>query len=286
MSKISTYSLERHKNLFNDESNNSDYLYVAISEHPYINVPYRAESYAIEFLKKGSIIMQTELSKVIVNAPAIFTIGPNVIRSFSKNSEEIQMEIIFFKPEFFLKHQANIFFLSQFDFFEKADRNVFSLKKKNLQKMQSLFKSIRDSANAESRHQAAIVRNYLYILIFELDNSQLGVALNTFDKPIFLNFKEILYKDFATQRSVSYYAKNLHITGKHLSEVLKNNSGKTARQWIDEVVVLEAKILLENRKLTISQISTILNFSTQSVFGKFFKKQLGISPTTYRSKIR
>lgn len=284
MGKISTYSLEHHKSLFHEKSNNSDYLYLAISDHPYIDVPYRAASYAIEFLKKGSIRMQTQLCEVVVTAPAVFAIGPNVIRSFSKSSEEIEMEIIFFKPEFFLKDHADIFFLSEYDFFEKSDRHVFSLDGKALQKMELLFNSIRDAAAGKSFHKASIVRSYLYILIFELDGIKPPSTVSQAENPIFLRFKELLSRDFATHRSVSHYARGLHVSAKHLSEVIKRNSGRTARQWIDEIVLLEAKVLLQNRQLTISQVSNILSFSTQSVFGKFFKKHSGISPAAYRGR--
>lgn len=283
MSKISTYSLEHHKSLFTDEINKKDYFYVQIQDHPYIDIPYRAESYAIEFLKKGSIIMQTRLNKIVVEAPAILAIGPNVIRSFTKNSEAILMDIIFFKPEFFLENQTNIFFLSQYDFFENSDMHVFALEKKTKPKFEQLFSLIGETLNAEHFHQASILRSYLYILIFELDLIKNAVPSNETRNLLFEKFKEILEKDFIKHRSPAYYADHLNVTRKYLSEVIKNNSGKTTREWIDDMVILEAKVLLHNKSLTINQISETLHFSNQSVFGKFFKNQTGLSPLEYRN---
>lgn len=283
MSKISTYSLEHHKSLFTDEINKKDYFYVQIQDHPYIDIPYRAESYAIEFLKKGSIIMQTRLNKIVVEAPAILAIGPNVIRSFTKNSEAILMDIIFFKPEFFLENQTNIFFLSQYDFFENSDTHVFPLEKKTKPKFEQLFSLIGETLNAEHFHQASILRSYLYILIFELDAIKNAVPSNETRNLLFEKFKEILEKDFIKHRSPAYYADHLNVTRKYLSEVIKNNSGKTTREWIDDMVILEAKVLLHNKSLTINQISETLHFSNQSVFGKFFKNQTGLSPLEYRN---
>lgn len=282
MSKISTYSLEHHKSLFTDEINTKDYFYVQIQDHPYIEVPYRAESYAIEFLKKGSIIMQTRLDIIVIEAPAILAIGPNVIRSFTKNSEVILMDIIFFKPEFFLKSQSNIFFLSQFDFFENSDMHVFSLEKKTKPKFEKLFNLIEETISIEHFHQSSILRSYLYILIFELDAIKNAFSNKEIQNPLFEKFKEIVEKDFIKHRSPAYYADHLNVTRKYLSEVIKNNSGKTTREWIDTMVILEAKVLLHNKSLTINQISDTLNFSNQSVFGKFFKNQTGISPLEYR----
>ncbi|MCB0458901.1 MAG: AraC family transcriptional regulator, partial [Flavobacteriaceae bacterium] len=62
----------------------------------------------------------------------------------------------------------------------------------------------------------------------------------------------------------------------------KEVSGKSTSQLINEIVVMEAKIMLDNPKLTISQIAQELQFSNQSFFGKFFKKNTGISPSNYR----
>ena len=115
--KIQTYSLTQHKSLFSS-TDKKDYFYTQTAEHPYISEPYRAESYAIEFLREGSIIMQTQLEKRIIHAPAVIALGPTVTRSFTKNSDEILIDIIFFKPQFFLETQTNVFFLSQYDFFE------------------------------------------------------------------------------------------------------------------------------------------------------------------------
>lgn len=277
---ITTFSLAHHKSLFSDADNKNDYFYIQAKDHPYISEPYRAESYAIEFLRKGSIVMQTQLDEIVIHAPAIIALGPSVIRSFSKHSDEILIDIIFFKPEFFLENQANVFFLSQYDFFEH--NHVFNISDEAKTKFDQIFNLIRQTLEMNAKHQAAILRSYLYILIYELDHVKEFFSKEKLQNPIFEKFKAILFKDFLNQRSVQYYADSLNVTRKYLSEVIKKNSGKTASNWIDDIVVLEAKVLLQNKDLTISQISDILNFTNQSVFGRFFKIHVGVSPLEYR----
>lgn len=282
--KITTYSLAHHKSLFNAD-NNKDYFYIQAKDHPYISEPYRAESYAIEFLRKGSIVMQTKLKKVVIHAPAILTLGPSVIRSFTKESDEILIDIIFFKPQFFLHNQANVFFLSQYDFFENSEMHVFNLEKKNKIKFEQIFTLLQQSIEHNSDNQPSILRAYLYILIYELDVIKQTTTNDSKQNPLFEKFKEMLSRDFINQRSVQYYADALNVTRKYLSEVIKNNSGKTASKWIDDIVILESKILLQNKDITINQISDTLNFPNQSGFGRFFKKCEGISPLEYRRSI-
>lgn len=88
---------------------------------------------------------------------------------------------------------------------------------------------------------------------------------------------------FHDERQVGFYAKELCITPKHLSSVVKEISGRTAGEWIDHYVVLEAKMLLGSTDLTIQEISSQLNFANQSFFGKYFKHHTGVSPSEFRS---
>ncbi len=91
-------------------------------------------------------------------------------------------------------------------------------------------------------------------------------------------------RNFQRERQVSFYAKKLCVTPKHLSSVVKSISGRTAGEWIDHYVVMEAKMLLGSTDLTVQEISTQLNFANQSFFGKYFKHHTGIPPTEFRQK--
>lgn len=95
----------------------------------------------------------------------------------------------------------------------------------------------------------------------------------------FLKHVESNYKG---QRGVEFYADKLCLTPKYLSKVIKESSGKSANDWIDDYVVLEAKALLKSTNMTIQQISDELNFPSQSFFGKYFKRNVGVSPKEYK----
>ncbi len=281
--KILTYSLTHHKSLFSN-ADQKEYFYIQTSEHPYISEPYRAESYAIEFLRKGSIIMQTGLEKKVVHAPALITLGPSVIRSFSKNDDEILIDIIFFKPHFFLENQTNVFFLAQYDFFENHHSHLSQLAKTDENKFERIFNLIKEASENRYKNQASILRSYLYILIYEIDAIQEQKSIIETHNPLFEQFKELLFKDFLNFRTVQHYADKLNVSRKYLSEVIKKHSGKTASDWISEMVILEAKVLLRHKKMSINQISDLLHFTDQSAFGRFFKNYEGISPLEYRKK--
>ncbi len=96
-------------------------------------------------------------------------------------------------------------------------------------------------------------------------------------------FLNLVQKHFKKERFLKFYAEKLDLTPKHLSRTMKNLTGFTAVEWIERYVVLEAKVMLKASNLNIQQISDELNFPSQSFFGKYFKKNVGMSPKEFRN---
>lgn len=96
-------------------------------------------------------------------------------------------------------------------------------------------------------------------------------------------FLQLVKRHFKENRFLDFYAEKLGITRKHLSRVVKEQTGISPVEWIERNVILEAKVLLRSSTLTIQQISDSLNFSSQSFFGKHFKKYTGYTPGEYRN---
>ena len=99
----------------------------------------------------------------------------------------------------------------------------------------------------------------------------------------FRQFTELLGEHYKHERSVGFYARQLCITPKYLTTIIRKTSGRTAAEWIDDYVVLEAKNLLKYSTMSIQEISYYLNFPNQSFFGKYFKRHVGMSPQEYRN---
>ena len=119
-------------------------------------------------------------------------------------------------------------------------------------------------------------------IYFSYQPSQL-LSQNKKDK-IFQNFVITLFRYYQQERDVTFYASKQYLSSRYFSAVIKEKSGSTALQWIVQMVITEAKQLLENSDLTIKEIATKLNFPTQSFFGKYFKQYVGVSPKEYRNK--
>ena len=95
-------------------------------------------------------------------------------------------------------------------------------------------------------------------------------------------FLELAKENFRKERQLQFYADALCITPRYLSRVVKECTGSSAADWIERCVVLEARALLKSTNMTIQQISDVLNFPSQTFFGKYFKRRVGMSPKEYR----
>lgn len=101
---------------------------------------------------------------------------------------------------------------------------------------------------------------------------------------LYYKFLQLVELHFKKERSVSFYADSIAVTSKHLSSVVKECSGRTAGEWIDLYVILEAKMLLSASDMSIKEISAELSFPNQSFFGKYFKHHTGQSPRQFRNE--
>lgn len=116
--------------------------------------------------------------------------------------------------------------------------------------------------------------------LVEMNNN--GEILRTNVDVLSKQFMELVKENFRKERQLKFYADALCITPRYLSRVVKECTGSSAADWIERYVVLEARALLKSTTMNIQQISDSLNFPSQTFFGKYFKRRVGMSPKEYR----
>jgi AraC-like DNA-binding protein len=160
--------------------------------------------------------------------------------------------------------------------FEK-DQNVFSM-------YYDLLLNVVKSPQSEFKIQSA--QHLTLAMFYGYSHMKHNLIIDnkgtTRQEGIYSAFIDLLGGNYKNARDIGYYANKLCITSKHLSQVVKEVSGKTALEIIEEYVLTECKALLLSTTMTIQEISDELNFPSQSVFGKYFKRLTGLSPKAYR----
>ena len=166
------------------------------------------------------------------------------------------------------------FSMSDFVILRKALENLETQMKRNNHKFQ---KELIDSAFAALVYESA---NILFSEITDKENIQRAGSTDIFvDK-----FIKLLTVNGDKEHSPAFYADKLCISVQYLSLILNRLSGQTANNWIAGYLITRAKVMLRNPSYTIQQIASILYFSDQSSFGKFFKKHTGITPKQYKDE--
>lgn len=151
-------------------------------------------------------------------------------------------------------------------------------------KIQSFYNFFIQHLEEDSLYRNKIVRSILQSLIYYI------AGIINLDKDnkrerkdeLFTRFVQLIIKNYRRNRKLDFYADKLFISPKYLSDVIKKISGRTAHDWIDRYILLEAKILLRSSHKTIQQIADELNFPNNSFFSKYFKKHCGMTPKEYR----
>ncbi len=101
---------------------------------------------------------------------------------------------------------------------------------------------------------------------------------------IVYNFIYSLHFNFKQQRSVTFYAEEARLSTGYFTAVVREKTGRTPSEWIIDITITQAKLLLEKTKKSIKEIAADLNFPEQFTFRKYFKQHTGIAPKEYRAK--
>ena len=189
--------------------------------------------------------------------------------------------------DFFREIISDVHELSQMFLFSRT-HPVFTLQPDEAEVLKEYFYLIKKKVDESGHHfRKELVSTLIKALIIDMSNviyqiQQLGTTKKTRAESIFTSFIKLVEQNFRTERRVGWYAEQLCITPKYLSESVKAVSKRRPNDWIDNYVTMEIRVLLKNSTLTIKEIAQQLHFANQSFLGKYFKEHVGMSPKEYR----
>ncbi|GAA4278688.1 helix-turn-helix domain-containing protein [Aquimarina mytili] len=101
----------------------------------------------------------------------------------------------------------------------------------------------------------------------------------------FIRFKNLVAQKYRTMHNAKDYAKELHLSYKYINDISKEMSGKTAKSFIDEWLIIESKRIISQKIHSIKEMSYEMGFDEPSNFIRFFKKHTGKTPKEFSTKI-
>jgi len=179
-------------------------------------------------------------------------------------------------------------YLEQFPFFNGAvDDTVIELPGPLQPRIVQLFESLVHENEVPELLAIDMVQTLMlqiFILVGRLSIDKASSVVNSYSYLLLKKFQKLIGQHYKTLRLPKDYAERLFITPNHLNALCKNALGLSAGEVIRNRITLEAKRLLTNKALSISDISYQLNFSDNSYFSKFYKKHTGLTPEEFRKQ--
>ena len=252
---------------------------------PVLADPIKFTSNVSIFLKKGKCKADIDLISQDISAPCFINIRHSQILQLSYVSDDFDCSFIVMSKRFC----DNLFLLLQdCKYYQIAIREqVVKIPTELYSSFVNLYSRIATIFNEKENpfsYQAMALglSSFFYEMAYKCYQPLAKEFLKSTNR-ITTRFLALVQKHFKEERFLDFYAEKLEISPKHLSRTMKNETGFSAVEWIERYVILEAKVLLKSTNLNIQQISDELNFPSQSFFGKYFKKKVGMSPKEFRN---
>jgi AraC family transcriptional regulator, transcriptional activator of pobA len=277
---------------------NSSYFIVENrDEYPvkdYIS-PHRRRFYKIFHMTAGTGILTIGLHRYEMGPNEIAFVHPDEIMSWQTTSEETGGHFCLIHPDYFghdAEHVLQLF--RQYPYFQ-ADKAVIQLPNKQSSVINDCFAAMlkEERGTDEDKKQAIL----LQLQIVLLESKRAGK--NRIEMPVsesygyIYQFLSLLESSFQVQehddsvklKTAAAFADQLHVHPNYLNALVKNHTGKTLREHIQDRLLHEAKSLLVQTDWDINKISDGLGFSGQAAFTAFFRKKVNVSPSLFRKNI-
>jgi AraC family transcriptional regulator, transcriptional activator of pobA len=247
--------------------------------------PHRKTVNDFILITSGTMTKSAGIDSYEVTKNSIFLLPVGQITTTIKISDNLKGYYCHFSNNFITETKSQLDILNQFPFLEWLNNPVLLFNANDRENLTNLLKRIETIYNQKPNYE--LIRSYLTTFLTELKNIQktnTNYGLNATERIAF-ELKHFLSKYIKTNHEADFYAKQLNVSPNHLNRCVKEIFKKSVTQLIAEMLVLEAKVLLYQPSITISQVSFSIGFEDPSYFGRFFKKQTGQTPTEFRKTI-
>ena len=254
--------------------------------------PCRIDAFIIGVGTEGETSVSFNLHEFRLKKDSMFIFTPKNI--LQVNSQQyFKADVIAISPDFL--RRINIDIKNMMPLFLKFVENpTLALTPEESRSMRGMIAQIeRETRGPETHFSFDIVSGLIAATIYKVGDIMYHYLAehpegqnNSHNRAeeYFKQFTHLLGEHFREERSVGFYARQLCITPKYLTTLIKRISGQSVSEWIDNYVILEAKTLLKYSTMSIQEIAYYLNFPNQSFFGSYFKRNTGMSPSQYKAQ--
>lgn len=240
--------------------------------------PHRQSHHSLILVTKGTLVASSGFDEYTIEENSMIVVPAGQITSLAFMSDDIE--------GFYLHFISNyLFYKEDLDFSDWLIQPVLKFEKTESEHLVALLKRMQNLNEIETNEP--IIKLYLATFLAEMKQSiDFSTRSNLpAHERITIGFKKLLNYNITKHHSVSFYASELNVTPNHLNKSVRLTVNKSASALIDELIILEAKVLMQKSNMTVQEVALETGFEDMSYFGRFFKKHTGYTPLEYRKKI-
>lgn len=242
-------------------------------------------NFAISLCHSGSCSANFDMQPVKFNRHDIAVLLPDHIIGYGECTADYSITLIIIDRSFYdqlINREAFRGFLKY------KNQPNYHLNEEQYQQITTILATLRLVVKIPHPKRIESIANILDILFYALTDYRGEDILSKEEKNntyLFNVFYDLLIDNYHQQHNIAWYAEKLCLTPKYFSSVIRQMTGKSAAQWINEILILHAKRLLYTRRnMNVEQIAYELGFKSNATFCRFFKEQTGLRPSEYRDK--
>jgi AraC-like DNA-binding protein len=259
-----------------------------LQSHQNLLLAHKHSFYHLVLFTEGAGSHAIDFQNFLVKPFQIYFMVPGQVHSWHLQGK-VDGYVINFSNQFFQSLLLRADYLEQFPFFNGTATDAVIHLPETLQlQVLDLFEKLVSESNSGQRLGLDMVRVLmlqLFILMGRLSFEHPTPQITAYNYTLLKKYQSLVEKNYNSLRLPKEYAELLFITPNHLNTICNEVLGHSAGVVIRNRIMLEAKRLLINLQLTISEIAYQLNFSDNSYFTKFFKKHAGLTPEKFRESI-
>lgn len=265
-----------------------DSFFEMLSTFTYFGKTERIHFYVAFIITEGKGKHFVDFKEYTLEKGTILFVAPGQIQQYEKNPQ-FSGYLLLFTENFFRKQANELAFLNQTLIFDttlpsaliRPEPEMFSQMLQLLLLLQAELSSMDTFVKEESLQKLTS----LFLIYAERQKQRNNEHIpNHHYLSQYYHFKQLLEKHFSRERSVDFYASLMAITPKTLNRITQSSIQKSAKEFIDNRVIIEIKRLLLFEKLSIKEIAYSLHFNEPTNLVKYFKKHTGETPTSYKEQ--
>ena len=250
--------------------------------------PNKWSYYRIGLIKKGSGEFITGIYKFKATKNTLVVIPARIITSSRNWSLDLEGYVILFNMDFFLQNNFPHQYIESKKILSTSVQPYIHLTDDQAKEVEDIFETmLKENQGNDSHKDELIALKIIELLILSerLFEEELHLETNLPVVDIIKRFIELLEVHFTHERSVGFYASQLNVHPNYLNALIKKHTGLTAKESIQNRLLLETKYLLHSTNLSIKEISGKVGFNDPNYFAVFFRRLEDMSPGNYRASL-